>query len=807
MSKKLKVIRKNLKQYIKNGYFKARFKYTKYYDTLPINENEVLVQSFDGTSISCSPYYLLKELCENKEYSNLKKIIVARQNSVDSIKQIINEHNWKNVEIVFLHSKKYCYKLASSKYLINNSTFPPYFIKKQGQVYLNTWHGVPLKTLGRNIKSAPNELGNTQRNFMMADYLLWPNKFTLDAMRTDYMLNNLYKGKYILEGYPRNTAFFDDKKREEIKQKYELENKKIIVYMPTWRGTLETKNTEEQIVYTNHALLEMENNLDDNTVVFVKLHNYVKETLNFEKFTKIKPFPTEYETYEFLNIADCLLTDYSSVFWDFAITGKKIVLYAYDLDKYLSERGMYMDIKKLPFSLVTNTESLIKELQNLDDYKKYDNEIQDMMKYTNKDASKKICEYIFQSKTDNGLEIIDGQKYDNGKKNILMYSGALKKNGITSAFRNLINTIDNTQYNYIINFYKKAVNPNKEYINYFSNYDYMVIQGPKDMTLGEAICHFLYFKCNVKSKNIEKKLSKTYDRELKRIYPNMKFEYAINFSGYESQIMHLFEHLNTKVIIWAHNNMYKEEKLKGNFHKDSLKNAYKTSKNIVVVRETMAKELESYVDEKEKIKVVHNINDIDFIKQEAIKQIEFQDDTVCNVEIQKLNEILNDSSYCKFINIARFSKEKGLDRLIEAFQTFQKTNPKAYLIIIGGYGNEYENLINMVKEEDNIIIIKSILNPYPILSKCDVFVLSSIYEGLPMTIMEALILGKPVISTNITGPKEFLEQGYGYLVENSTAGVLQGMEDFKNGKLKSLKKFDAVEFNKKALQEFEELID
>ena len=76
-----------------------------------------------------------------------------------------------------------------------------------------------------------------------------------------------------------------------------------------------------------------------------------------------------------------------------------------------------------------------------------------------------------------------------------------------------------------------------------------------------------------------------------------------------------------------------------------------------------------------------------------------------------------------------------------------------------------------------------------------------------MTIMEALILGKPVVSTNITGPREFLQPGYGYLVEDSEEGVLKGMLDFKAGKLIELKQFDAEEFNRKALEEFETLID
>lgn len=815
IKKNIKVIIKNTNKYVKQGFFRAKFIFTKYYETLSIEDDLVLIQSYDGSSISGNAYYLLKELCEDPQYSKYKKVVVVRKGNQKRILKKINEKQWENVELVTIHSKEYCQKLACAKFIINNSTFPTYFIKREGQIYLNTWHGTPLKTLGRQIKAAPNEIGNTQRNFIIADFLLYPNEFTFNVMKRDYMIENLFKGKYILAGYPRNSAFFNEELKEEIIEKYNLAGKKIIAYMPTWKGSLETKNTDEQMIYVNHALYEMENKLDDNTIVFVKLHNYVKKHLNLKKLHKIKVFPEEYETYEFLNVADCLVTDYSSVMWDFANTGKKIVLYAYDLEKYNEQRGMYIDFEKLPFCLTYNTKELIEELNDVEKYNSYIEEIQDIIKYDGKDAASKICDYIFNN-NDKELNIINGDKFNNGKKNVLLFSGALNKNGITTAFRSLVNRLNkDEEFNYIITFFKRAVNKNKEYIKEFKNNDYIVIQGQKNMKISEAFAHFFYFKCNIKTKWILNKIDTLYLREIKRIYPNMKIDYAINFSGYESSMMHILSRINAKKIIWAHNNMYKEEKNKRNFHKNSLKYAYNNSDKIVVVRNTMKEELEKYVDEKkrEKIVVVHNLNDIELIKELSQKEVEFQDDTFCNVEKEKLIEILENDNINKFINIARFSKEKGIDRLIEAFNNYREKNDEsAYLIIIGGYGKEFKKILEMVRgnesisEIKNVIIIKSLLNPYPILNKCNAFVLSSLYEGLPMTIMEALILGKIVISTNITGPKEFLEEGYGYLVENSTEGIIKGLKDYKEGKIDNLKIFDAKKFNEDAEKEFYEML-
>lgn len=806
----LRATYKNLKKCKESESFRAKFYYTKCFESLKINDDEVLLQAYDGSSISGNVYYILEELCKNEEYNNFKKYVVADDGQVKNIRKFLLNKKMENTEVIKLHSKQYCRKLAQAKYLINNSTFPTYFIKKEGQVYLNTWHGTPLKAMGRNIKNAPNELGNTQRNFLMADYLLHPNEFTFEHMKNDYMLDNLYKGKHIISGYPRNQIFYNDKMRNDIRKKLGLKNKKVAIYMPTWRGILVNKENDEQFIYIMHTLYELENKVDDNTVIYVKLHNYTSSLIDYSLFNKIKVFPMGYETYEFLNIADCLITDYSSVFFDFANTGRKIILYAYDKEEYLRDRGMYLDYDKLPFNIVTNTQDLAKEINNIDSYEKYDDFKNEYTKHDGKETAKKVCEYVFKNKTDKSIKVINAKELSNNKENVLIFGGALAKNGITTALKGLINHVDKQKRNYILTFYKGKVESNKETINEFKDIVYLPIQGGKDVTLLEALCHFAYFNINLKIPVIKKQLEKIYKREIKRIYPELKFDYVIHYTGYERQIMNLFEYMDTKRIIYIHNDMKKEEKTKSNFHTSSFKDALKNYEKVAVVRKTSKDEIINYYPkiDKNKVCVAHNFNNVDVIEQKAKQEIKFDKDTYCNIELEDLKSILNNKENKKFINIARFSKEKGIDRLIRAFLRYKKNDEDAYLIIIGGYGKEFENINDMISdpEKQHVIIIKSISNPYPILNKCDTFVLSSYYEGLPMTIMEALILSKKVISTSIPGPKEFLEEGYGYLVDNSEDGILNGMNDDKDNKLTNLKKFDAEEFNEKALKEFEELL-
>lgn len=811
--KDVKKISKKIKRYLISNYKKSCFRFTKYYDKKNINENEILIQSYDGSSISGNPYYLLLELNKNEISKNMKKYIVSNKKSIKIIKSIVEKEKLINTEVIKIHTKKYCKILATAKYLINNSTFPTYFIKKEGQVYLNTWHGTPLKAMGRNIVDSPHELGNTLRNFLMSDYLLYQNDFMYEKMKSAYMLDNIFTGKYVISGYPRNDIFFIEKDREIIRKKLNLEGKQIIVYMPTWRGTTSKKQNEEQEESILKMIDLLEKELDNNTVVFLKIHNLASAQINYNNYTKIKPFPTEYETYQFLNIADCLITDYSSVMFDYANTGKKVILYIYDFEEYTKNRGFYLNVKEdMPFTKVYTKEQLCDELKTIKKYEKYESFKKEFCQYDSIKTSKNVCDLLLTGKTKE-LKIIQGNSLKNDKENILIFTGALLKNGITSALKGLINNIDLTKYNYYLTFYRNPVKKNSYVINTFpKECNYIPIQGQKDFRIKEFIASILFFKINVDNKWIRKQLEILYKREIKRIYPNINFDYAIDFCGYDKQPINFISYMNnTYKIRFTHSNLQAEEKTRNNIHIPSLKFAYRTYDKVAIVREGMEEEIQNHFkDIKPKtIQIVHNCNDIKGILADSNKKIEFSDKTISNYEIEKIEEILNDKTKIKFINIGRFSVEKGQIRLINAFKKIQQENQNAYLILIGGHGPEFSKIMNKIEKENipNIIVIKNIDNPSTILKRCNLFILSSFYEGLPMTIMESLILKVPVLSVNIEGPRKFLEKGYAYLVENSEQGLEEGIKKYINNEYSKLKEFDAQRFNQEAIEEFYRLLD
>lgn len=216
ISKGFKALRKALKRARKSPFFRARYHYVRWYEKGEIDPNAVLLQAYDGKGILGNPYYILRTLCTDPAYAHLKLYVVSTKSDMPAVEAALRALGGR-AEAVRIYSRQYCKLLATCGYLVNNSTFASFFIKRPGQVYLNTWHGTPLKQMGRKIISAPNELGNSQRNMLMADYLLYPNRFTFEVMKRDYMLDNMFKGKYILGPYPRNDAFFDAEGRARIR--------------------------------------------------------------------------------------------------------------------------------------------------------------------------------------------------------------------------------------------------------------------------------------------------------------------------------------------------------------------------------------------------------------------------------------------------------------------------------------------------------------------------------------------------------------------------------------------------------------
>lgn len=149
-----------------------------------------------------------------------------------------------NIILLKFSSKKYYKILASAKFLINDTSFTKRFNKRKERIYINTWHGTPLKKLGIDLKDKL-EQANVEKKLFVCDYLLHSNEYTSNIMKNAFQLNGIYNGHNIIAPSIRNSILFDRDRRTYLRKKLNIEDKKVVIYLPTYRGEYyEGKNAQ-----------------------------------------------------------------------------------------------------------------------------------------------------------------------------------------------------------------------------------------------------------------------------------------------------------------------------------------------------------------------------------------------------------------------------------------------------------------------------------------------------------------------------------------------------------------------------------
>jgi len=242
--------------------------------------------------------------------------------------------------------------------------FPSFMVKRPEQTYLNTCQGTPLKTLGKSLFSGFHDMPTIQGDLLSSDYLLFTNEFAREQMMRDYMLEDQYGGMPLLMGSPRNKVFFDRSRESVLREDLGLESKRVYVYMPTGRGgSSRQMDVESYSMEVEDYLSEIDAALEDDTVMFVKLDALVDAHIEIDEYAHVRRFPAEFETHDLLSIADCLITDYSPVLFDFTLTGREILLFAHDVDEYNTARRLYFPYDALPFPAFSTAQALAEHLR------------------------------------------------------------------------------------------------------------------------------------------------------------------------------------------------------------------------------------------------------------------------------------------------------------------------------------------------------------------------------------------------------------------------------------------------------------
>lgn len=336
------------------------------FQRLPIKNNTILFESFFGNSYSDSPKYIYQYMLE--KFGDQYQYI-----------WVLNRKNTKvpgNPKQVKQFSLKYFYYLARSKYWVINIRLPKWIEKKKGHVFLQTWHGTPLKKLVFDMEDV--HLASSKSSYKMNfytetrnwDYLISANPFSTERFMSAF----LYERDKILEiGYPRNDILKAPglpEKAAEIKRKLGLpEDKKLILYAPTWRDD-EYYEAGKYKFDLKLNLQAMRSALGDAYAVLLRTHYLIAGNLNLAGTEGFAYNVSSYDDIsELYLISDLCITDYSSVFFDYANLRRPILFYVYDLDKYRDVlRGFYINIEtEVPGPLLYTTDEVIRAIESIEE--------------------------------------------------------------------------------------------------------------------------------------------------------------------------------------------------------------------------------------------------------------------------------------------------------------------------------------------------------------------------------------------------------------------------------------------------------
>lgn len=339
-----------------------RFRRHKYYyscmramfrglSALPAAEDVIVFESGLGKQYGDSPRYIYEELVRRGDTRTKVWIYSGAHRFTDP-----------HTKAVQRLSPEYFWYLGKAKYWVSNQNMPHYLRRRRGGVFIQTWHGTPLKhmLLDQEVIHGRDEgyVNRVLRAAAQWSHLVSPSEYTTAAIRSSYN----YQGPAIEVGYPRNDILLDAQsaqRAEQIRHSLGLEQEiRTVLYAPTFRDN--AGNGKGRFSFELPMdLREFDRRFGQDTVLLLRMHVLVSNSIVIpeelrSRVIDVSGYPDIQELYL---AADLLITDYSSVFFDYALLRRPIVFYAYDLENYRDNlRGFYLDYDKELPGPVTQTE-------------------------------------------------------------------------------------------------------------------------------------------------------------------------------------------------------------------------------------------------------------------------------------------------------------------------------------------------------------------------------------------------------------------------------------------------------------------
>ncbi|MGQ7295894.1 CDP-glycerol glycerophosphotransferase family protein [Quadrisphaera sp. KR29] len=361
-------------------------------------EDSVVLTSFKGKGAGCNPAAIARELERSQHPSKRYWVVQDWDNPVPA-----------GCQPLLLDSQEHHERIARARFVVDNETMPLALERRPGQLLLQTWHGTPLKKLRFDLHEvvprSQSTLASLQRDAELWDVMLSPNPHTTEVLRRGFR----FSGRILESGYPRNDVLADPGLRRQHGAAARAAlgisgHSQVVLYAPTWRddAMLSGRSGRQQVAQPSLDMDGLTSALGPDLVVLVRGHRFVghlPESSGGPRVLDVSDYP---DMADLLAAADVLVTDYSSSFFDFALTGRPMIFYAYDLDKYRDQvRGHYFPMEEVvPGPLVARPEEVTELLLDLPSWTphftdRYRTFVEDFAPWDDGGASRRVVEALF----------------------------------------------------------------------------------------------------------------------------------------------------------------------------------------------------------------------------------------------------------------------------------------------------------------------------------------------------------------------------------------------------------------------------
>jgi CDP-glycerol glycerophosphotransferase len=761
----------------------------------------VLYESFDGTGYLCNPERIFRELAQDPRFDHLEHVWVEREHSSRARRSVLLRGLRPQVRVRFVRyrSPEYFVWLGRAQYLINNSSFPPEFSKKPEQTYINTWHGVPLKKMGYHIEGGREDTRNVVRNLLAADYVVSTGPWMTTTMYADaFKLQGLFQGKVLETGYPRiDTLLSPDAHDDALTRWAEYginipRGARVVLWCPTWRGA-NPYAVEDDSVEIQRKVDELQALLGPTYFVVAKLHQLTLRKIPESAPIRSRLVPNEIPIDEALAATDHLVTDYSSVFFDFLVTDRPIHFLVDDLDEYQEVRGLYVDAASLPGTVSTSVEELGAAIRAGDSEDLTSRRNEWRTKYVPVEdghSARRLVEAVFDGVETHAVAL------PQDKQKLLIHAGSLIPNGITSAALALIENLDYEKYDVTVLYpFSKDGYQHERAMEIDERARILPRIGRTAMKVTDRPWYTRYTKDGGRrAEDVDlHQVDALFAAEKRRCFGDSEFDVVLAFDGYQVFWAQLLLATGAaRKLIWAHNDLRQDAERTIDGHQPHRKNLYSlfTLYDEFDQVVSVTKELAGINAEKlgefasaDKFVSVRNFLRPEFVRAKGSESLDAE---------------LPGSPGHRFVTVARLSPEKNQARIIRAFAHMATNDPEAGLTIVGDgpLRGELETLARASGVADRVLFAGLQTNPFPWIEAADAFVFASVYEGQGLAILEALLLDKWVITTEFNVVREVLKPGQGDIVNASDVELANAMSAFVTSSTEHPSDFDAAAYNR-----------